>query len=91
MSGLAEFFDMGIKWLEPFRIDPRIVADAAWQIDAHQSQTVDRVIDHFDCGAGVLQRYCSAGPEAAGIFLLRAGHFLVPHQRVVAAFGERHV
>ena len=84
----AELFDMGIERLEPLGVDARIGADAAGQIDAHQAEPVDRIVDHFDRRAGVLQRHRGAGPEPAGIFLLRAGHFLVPHQRVVAAFGS---
>ena len=87
----AELFDMGVERLEPLGIDARIGADAAGQIDAHQAQAVDRVIDHFDRRAGILQRHRGAGPQPAGIFLLRAGHLLVPHDGVVAAFGERHV
>ncbi len=82
---------MAVERLEPLGVDAHIGADAAGKIDAHKPQTIDRVVDHLDGDARILQRHRRAGPQPAGIFLLRAGHLLVPHQRVVAAFVERHV
>ena len=87
----AELLDMGVKRLEPLGIDARIGADAAGKIDADEAETIDRVVDHLDSSAGVLQRHRRARPQPAGIFLLRGRHFFVPHQRIVAAFGKRHV
>ena len=82
---------MCIERLEPLGVDARVFADAAGQVDAHQAEPVHRVVEHLDGDAGVLQRHRGAGPEPAGIFLLRAGHLLVPHDGVVAAFLDRHV
>ena len=87
----AELGAMRVERLQPLGVDARILADAAGQVDAHQAEPVDRVVDHLDGDLGVLQRHRGAGPEPARIFLLRAGHLLVPHQRVVAAFLDRHV
>ena len=87
----AELFAMRVERLQPLRIDARVFSDAAGKVDADQAEAVDRVVDHFDGGARVLQRHRRARPQPAGIFLLRAGHLLVPHQRVVAPFRERHV
>ena len=60
----AELLDVGVKWLEPLGIDVRIAADAAGKIDAHQAEPIDRIVDHFDGGAGVLQRHRRAAPTA---------------------------
>ena len=64
----AELLDMGVERLQPLGIDARIVADAAGQVDAHQAEPIDRVVDHLDRGARVLQRHRGARPEPARIF-----------------------
>ena len=86
-----ELFDMRVERLQPLGVDTRIFADAAGQVDAHQAEPVHRVIQHLDGDLGVLQRHRGAGPQPAGVFLLRARHLLVPHDGVVAAFLDRHV
>ena len=87
----AELFAMRVERLQPLGVDARVGADAAGQVDAHQAQAIDGIVHHLDGGTGVLQRHRGAGPEPAGMFILRGRHLLVPHQRIVAPFFEWHV
>ena len=50
------------KRLKPLGVDARVGADAAGKIDAHQAEPVDRIIDHIDCNAAILQRHRCARP-----------------------------
>ena len=58
----TELLDMRIERLQPLGVDPRIGADAAREIDAHQAEPVDCVVQHFDRDARVLQRHRRARP-----------------------------
>ena len=87
----AELLHVRVERLKPLGVDARIRADAAGKVHSHQTEPIDRVVDHFDRHARVLQRHRCAGPEPAGIFLLRVRHRLVPHEGVVASLLHRHV
>ncbi len=87
----SELLAMRVERLQPLGVDAGVGADRAGQVDAHQAEPVHRVVDHLDRDLGVLQRHRGAGPQPARILLLRGRHLLVPHQRVVAAFSDRHV
>ncbi len=52
---------------------------------------MDRVIQHLDGDLRVGHRHRRAGPDAAGIFALSAGHLLVPLHRRVAALFRRQI
>ncbi len=82
----AELFDAGVERRQALGIDARIAADASRKVDAHQPELFDRVIQYVDSDFRIDQRHRGAGPDAAGISLLRARHLFVPHQRGIAAF-----
>src|ERR1700736_3125210 len=82
---------MRVERLQSLGIDARIISDAARQVYAHEPEPVDGVVHDFDRNTRILQRDRRAGPQPARIFALRAGHFLVPGDGVVASFLDWHI
>src|SRR6185312_5124771 len=80
----AKLLDIVVERLEPLGIDARIIADAARQVDAHQAELVDRVIDDVDRSLRVDQRYRGTRPDAAGMGALCPRHLFMPLGREIA-------
>ena len=67
----------------------RIGADAARQVDAHQAEPADRVLQHLERDGRIRERDRRTRPHATGISPLRRRHLLVPVDRHVATLGRR--
>ncbi len=89
--GQSERLDAGVERLEPLRVDARVVADAAGDVDAHEPQAADGILQDLDRDTCVGERDGGAGPDSVRILALRSRHVLVPLDRGVAALVGRQV
>ena len=87
----AELLDARVERLKPLGVDARIGADRARHVDAHQAEPADGIVEHLDRDPRIDERHRRARPQAAGVFLLRARHLLVPVGGGLAAFLARQV
>ena len=84
----AELFDAIVERLKAWMIDPAVLANRAGNIDADQTELVDRAVEFVDGRLGVLQRHHAARPHAPRVFALCGGHLVVIHLRISDAVGE---
>jgi hypothetical protein len=87
----AELGSPGIKRVQPVGIDPRVGADAAGQIGAHQTKTADCIVEDVYRDLRIEERNCRTCPDAARVLALRTGHFLIPEQGIIAPHFGFHI